>query len=657
MTTVEQSKQDPPDLSPIFSPPVRWGYEPVPSEGLRLSPERKHPPVMRQVATISAAAGTGVGQVTTALFAAAAISLVLLFISAAPHVGWLYFVVVLAAAGVSLWATAAFRTKARPAIARVSTGEAIGLALLCFLVPPLGLLVQGMIARSHTALLRQQRVPDPKDRANAQHELELAVAGWQRRISEFERSEQRRVNEADYWFPVVPSAGSHLICAFGGSSLTWGFALGTLGGSMLGSGGRVFVVDVSRRRSADALWELARRQGYLVYPGSVPSDTPMLPGLEEMTWERLAAILSEVSHSAQRDAAVSRRERHDDRAVLREVAACLDQDAPVSITRLEAALHVVASAGVPQADGGFSDQEYDRLSLLYNDVQREHGGVLERVTRLERMLRGLRVLEKPAGETGRVATEPDPAASLRVASIDKRADELDSEILSDLFFQLLLHSLREGAVAADFLILLGADRISRNSLDALSTYAEREQVPTFMFFEHLRDDAVQVIGGGGAAAVFFTLANHHEAREAVNFIGSQYKWVESQRTRAYSESITRSRGNEQSENVSDSYTRGMSGQHFMRHSTESRGKTMGETLTEAIARSEEYSSSEQRVREAVIEPEVLMGLPLTGMICIEVQPDGQRIAANVDCDPKINYMPRVSKRPRTRSAKRWPTPL
>jgi hypothetical protein len=652
MTTVEPQLELP-GLAPIFSAPVRWGFEFVPPRAMQLSPERDHRPCMRSVATVSAADARA-GRVTATLFAAAAISLVLLFISAAPHVGWLYFLVVLAAAGVSVWATMALRASTKLATDRYRTREAIGLALICIIAPPLGLLVQGLIVRSHNVQLRQQKVPDPTDLAAAQGEHERAVADWQRRISEFERSEQKRVNQADCWFPVVPSPDSHLVCAFGGSALTWAFALGTIGGSILGSGKRVLIVDVSRRSSADGLWELAQRQGYVVYPESLPSDTPALPAFDGMTWESLTTILSEVSQSAQRDAALSRHDRHEDRAVLRDVAGCLDQNAPVLITRLEAALHVVASAGVPEGDRTLSDEEYDRLSVLYNDVQRQHGGVMERVTRLERTLRGLHVLEKPADERGQASSGPDSAASLRVASIDKRADELDSEIFSDLFFQLLLHSMRDGTVPADFLILVGADRVSRNSLETLSTYAEREHISTLLFFEHLRDDAVQVIGGGGAAAVFFTLANHHEAQEASNFIGSQYKWIESQRTRAYSESVTRSRGTESSENVSESHTRGFSGRESMFHRTESRGTTVGETLSEAIARSEEYSSSEQRVREAVIEPEVLMGLPVTGMICVEVQPDGQRIAANVDCHPKINYIPRVSKRPRERPDQRWP---
>jgi hypothetical protein len=621
---VKQDEQQLPDLAPIFSAPVRWGFEFVLPQGVMVSPERAHPPAMRQVATVSAAAQAGIQQIVTVLFAAAAAALLLGIIAVAAQAPALYFIIALAAVGVSIWAAAMFRSKAT--LGGPGTGEVIGLAAASFFIPPIGLALQGMRTHQHSALLRQQRVPDPKDVAAAQREHEKAIADWQRRVAEFEQSEQRRIAGADCWFPVVPSPGSHLVCAFGGSSRTWAFTLGTIGASMLGSGKRVFIVDLSRRKSADGLWELARRQGYPVAPGSLPSESPSLPPFEGMTWDSLTTILSEVSHAAQRDAAISRHERHEDRAVLREVAGCLDNDGQVSITRLEAALRVVGSVGALQGTGAISDNEYDRLSVLYNDVQRHHGGVMERITRLERMLRGLHLLEHQEGPSG-VAGTLGAVPSLRVVGIDKRADELDSEILSDVFFQLLLYSMRVGAVAADFLILLGADRISRNSLEILGTYAEREQVPTLLIFEHLRDDAVQVIGGGGAAAVFFALANHREAKEAADFIGGQYKWVESQHTRAYSESMTRSRGSEESENFS-----------------------------EAITRSEEYSSSEQRVREAVVEPEVLMGLPVTGMICVEVQPDGRRIAANVDCHPKINYIPRVSRVPRAQAAQRSPMP-
>lgn len=679
MVEVKQYQAEMPDLAPIFSAPVRWGFEFAPPGAIMLSPERDHPPAVRDVKTVSAASTAGIDQLTNTLFAATGIALLFNIIVLAAHVSALYFIVGLAAAGTSVWGAVTFRSKTRLGVVGPGTGEIVALVVTSFFIPPLGLLIQALRVRGYSALLRQQRVPDPKDQAAAQREHEKAVAEWQRRVSEFEQSEQDRRDNADYWFPVVPSPASHLICAFGGSSRTWAFALAAIGASMLGSGRQVFIVDVSRRTSVDGLWELAQHRGYPVSPQTFPSQSPMLPPFEGMTWDSLTAILSEVSHSAQRDAAISRHERQEDRSVLREVAGCLDQDSAVSLTRLEAALHVVGSAS-PQENGTISDDEYDRLTVLYNDVQRQHGGVMERVTRLERMLRGMRSLEGSAAAEDHARGPADSGPSLRIMSIDKRADELDSEILSDLFFQLLLHSMRASTVDADFLVLLGADRISRNSLETLGTYAEREGVPTFLFFEHLRDDAVQVIGGGGAAAVFFALANHREAKEAAEFIGSQYKWVESQHTRSYSESITRSHSTQETETTGTSRARGLTRTRGTSHNwgssgdnrthssgssssiaeslttTESFSQSVGETLSEAIARSEEYSSSEQRVREAVIEPEVLMGLPVTGAICVEIHPDGRRVAANIDCHPKINYIPRVSKTPRGQSPEHLPMP-
>lgn len=680
MVEVKQYETDMPDLAPIFSAPVRWGFEFSPPGAIQLSPERNNPPAMRRVGTVSAASSAGIDQITNTLFAAAGIALLLNIIILSANGGGLYFLVGLAAAGTSAWGASTFRSKTRLGIVGPSTGEIAGLAVLSFFIPVIGLLIQAVRIRNYSAMLRQQQIPDPRDQAAAQREHENAVAAWQRRVTAFEQSEQNRQAQADCWFPAVPSPASHLICSFGGSSRTWAFALAAIGGSMLGANRRVFIVDVTRRTSVDGLWELAQHQGYSVSPPVLPSQAPMLPPFTDMTWDNLTAILSEVSHSAQRDAAVSRHERQEDRAVLREVAGCLDQADPVSLTRLEAALHVVGSATLRE-DSVISDDEYDRLSVLYNDVQRQHGGVMERVTRLGRMLRGMRSMEDAADSAQAEAGPTDASgSSLRIMSIDKRADELDSEVLSDLFFHLLLHSMRSGSVDADFLILLGADRISRNSLETLGTYAEREGIPTLLFFEHLRDDAVQVIGGGGAAAVFFALANHREAKEAAEFIGSQYKWVESQHTRSYSESVTRSHAEQKTETEGTSSTWGRtttrgsssswgsSGDNSTSNRTtsssiadsfsrsDSYSVSVGETLSEAIARSEEYSTSEQRVREAVIEPEVLMGLPVTGAICVEIHPDGRRVATNIDCHPKINYIPHVSKTPRGHTPERLPAP-
>ncbi len=75
-------------------------------------------------------------------------------------------------------------------------------------------------------------------------------------------------------------------------------------------------------------------------------------------------------------------------------------------------------------------------------------------------------------------------------------------------------------------------------------------------------------------------------------------------------------------------------------------RTGGRSYSEAFGQGREYAVAEQRVREAVIEPEVLMGLPVTGMIYVEVLPGGRRVATNLDCHPQIALSPRTAGEPR-----------
>ena len=161
--------------------------------------------------------------------------------------------------------------------------------------------------------------------------------------------------------------------------------------------------------------------------------------------------------------------------------------------------------------------------------------------------------------------------------------------------------------------------------------AEYERMAVLLFFEHLRDDAIELIGGGGAAAAFFALGNHKEAKEASDFIGASYKWVESQHTKSAGESLTSNWGE----------TTGQSSS-WMQPPTQTQGRSYGETF----GTNKEYSTGEQRVREAVMEPEVIMGLPVTGMICVEVLPGGRRVTANVDCNPQVVFGSRVARKPK-----------
>jgi hypothetical protein len=288
---------------------------------------------------------------------------------------------------------------------------------------------------------------------------------------------------------------------------------------------------------------------------------------------------------------------------------------------------VVEASGPDSGEELISQGEYDALSRLYNDVQREHGGVLPRLTRIERALRDLEVLD---GDRA-----PTADAALDVIAVDKRADDLDNDRLVEFVFQLVRRRIRRRASPADALVVLGCDRVRHDALESLITDARQSGTQTFLYFERLRQDAVEVIGAGGAAAGFFALANHREAREASDFIGSEYRFVESQRTRSSGESLTVTYGEESS-----------SGQSWGGTGPPTSSESWGTSFSRALTQSTEYSVSDQRVHEALMEPEVVMGLPATAMLHVEVRTGGRRVVRTVDCHPARCLDPRVSREPR-----------
>jgi hypothetical protein len=633
-------------LAPLFAGPVRWGFETVMPAPPAASPERDHPPSRRQVELVPRTEAAGLRQAVTVVTIAAVVVIIMDSALGVTSIGGAHGAAVLAvvvvnffAAVVAFWAGRVWQ-RSRPG-ADLSKSASVGNkdlipflnAVAAFVVPDVVLTVEAVIGWVRIWKGSKELVPDPADSKRADEEYAAAVSAWQQRVAQFEAAERRRFDSADVWFPVPFSSTARMVCVFGGTDISWDAALSTLGASLLGGRARVMIGDLSRRRTTDVLRDLCSRAGSPLARVTLPGRQGAQDIFAGLSWNDLSTLLAEVLHSAQGDLDVSRRERQEDRAVIREVAACLAPDGPVSVVRLREALLVVQAADVAGGDVVTAD-EYDRLSRLYNDVQRQHGGVLERITRIERTLRDFEVLDGSGSRDGPAAA-PGRArpgdGSLQIIEVDKKSDDLDSERLVDLLFQLLLRHVRKGSAQADVLIVLGADRLRRRALESLMSSAEYERIPVLLFFEHLRDDAIELIGGGGAAAAFFALGNHKEAKEASDFIGAGYKWVESQHTKGASESLTSAWG----ENTSRSSSR-------MQPPTD----TQGRSYTETFGTNKEYSASEQRVREALMEPEVIMGLPVTGMICVEVLPGGRRVTANVDCNPQVVFGSRVARKPR-----------
>jgi hypothetical protein len=608
------------NLAPLLRQPVRWGWELWPPPPAQLSPERNNPPPPQEVGVISQAKATS--DKTPSIILVVAWLIVLSVDASNNFQGGMLGVMGVLGALVAFWAALKrYGNRLLPIIIFTVTGLLFGY---------ISLLVEAFFVY-RTPSSHQPELMDPKAIAKADREHAEVVEQWRQRITAFEEAERRRVATADLWYPVPVPPATRLVCAFGGTTNSWAVALLTLGGSLLGSGKRVLIGNLSRRDSTGPLAKLAEACGLTVQRAEIGSRSAhtLFAGL---SWADLTDLLVEVANARQRDADLARKERQLDRAVLREVAQCLDESAPTSIRRLGNALKVIQGRRVAE---DFSNEEEDRLTGLYNDVQRQHGDVLDRVIRLGLFLSDLEVLDaQPASTNGPIETAP-----LQLVSVDRRSQALDNELLVDAVFQLLLYGIRTQSSASDVLIVLGTDRISAQQLEMLSEMATQENLQVFLWFEHLRDDAVSLLGTGGAAACFFALTNPREAAAAVEFVGSGYKWIESQRSRSVSESITKTSGTETGTSMSFTVSQPMG-------SSQTSGESMGTSLSEALGSSQEFSSSEQRVKEELLEPQVLMGLPVTCMIHVEVGQGGTRRIANVDTNPQLTFANRVAAAPR-----------
>jgi hypothetical protein len=642
-------------LARLCSPPPRWGYERIEPPPPAPSRERQSPPQRKQVRKIARTRASGLWE-ATALAAVGGVIAIALdanfgYFSGGTHGAALEAVVAThsVAAVIAFFASRAWYRSPQgnrvPSALPPQAGRRwvvpLANAGCAFIAPYLVLPAEAIHGWRRIRRESGELVPHPGDARRAEADYAAAVAAWQKRIAQFEAAERRRVEATPLWRPVGFDSNGSVACVFGGTALGWTAALTTLGASLLGAGARLTVCDLSRRVTVDVLVGLARAAGVTSSETILPSSDVECELLADISWPDLAVVLVEALHSSQRDPDASRRERQSDRSVIREVADCLDPSGPVSIARLRSALLVVQGAanGIAAIDPG----ERERLSVLFNAVQRTHGGVFERVIRIERALRGFELLDlaPPAGgakpgaaDRGGPGVAGTGGARLQVVGVDKLLEELENDFLVDLLFQLLAHRVRSASVSADTVIVLGADRIRREALETLIDHAARTRTAVVLMFEHLRQDAIEMVGAGGTAA-FMALANHREAAEASEFIGSEYRWVESSHTASVSRSLTRTVG--ESRDMSGGVSLGLP------HGLSLTGSlTRSRTYAQALGRGAQYSLAETREREAIVDSATLTSLPLTGMIQVAVLPGGGRTVTGLDCHPSIALGQRVA---------------
>ncbi|MEU6926115.1 MULTISPECIES: hypothetical protein [unclassified Streptomyces] len=514
------------------------------------------------------------------------------------------------------------------------------------------LVIVVLMASSPSARLKAARNRLETSRAHARRDHERRRRAWQSRI-DAHREEHLRHNETlDTWFPLSLASRPSRIDVFGGTGNGWASLLATVGGPLLGSGQPLVVLDLTQQAVALELAGLAASRDIAVTHVPMPGALLDMDLRDEFTPEELAETIAEALGTMRPPGADV--DLHTiDVDVVQTVAELLE--GPVTFTRLAAGLRVLLRVydTAPDAPGTLSLSEVESITRAIDLL-----GQGERVQNELRYMRAQTELLTPrkdevAAPGGRAA-EWWQAAGLTIVttedSVRRRKDLTDRFV----FFR-LLHVLRKRAVpnGSGTLIVAGAGHLGRDALESMAREARTAGVRLVFLLEHLREDTVQVAGGSDSATVFMRMGNGEEAKAAAQFIGQEHKFLVNQLTRQTGETLTEGRGSsygyQRGVSDTDGFNRGggMSGSNWgsSRSFSTSLSRSWQDSTNTSTAQSTTTGENLSRVYEFAVEPTQLQALPVTGLVLVEAGPGGRRVVFG-DCNPGINFLPRLSSRPR-----------
>lgn len=480
--------------------------------------------------------------------------------------------------------------------------------------------------------------------------FESDVQRWRHELHDHERAKADQVESVRPWVPVGP-ATKERVDLYGGTAAGWRAALLVMGGSLMSAGGRLTVLDLTQDSVVEPLRRMAEEHGAPIRATVVPDDSRSLNLLTELSAEEIGVVIAEALRAADHEQTES---RGVDAALMQQVAECL-VGSPVTFGRLHLAFQVLLRQLTPDQRGELTRAEYAALSDMLSDSARRTAE-----PRLFRLAAGVKRLAAVSGDVPMNGWDDDDT-SLRVVQLSHREPELTAALFSHVIFQIAMSRIQRGQLSGRgerILVIAGADVVARPELERFDSICRRNGLRLVLFFAHLRDSAVELLGGGDAV-LFMRLGNAKEAEQAATFIGRQHRLVASQ--------FTYSHGTNTSESTSDSTTRGNSSStsdsvgtqtsdsrqatfgllFSRRHRSGSKSSgeqyssstTGGSSWSESASNSTSKATNEstsvgyQRTYEYSVEPTVLQGLSPTAFITVDpLDPGSPRLG---DCDPRL----------------------
>ena len=490
---------------------------------------------------------------------------------------------------------------------------------------------------------------------------------WRERIARHDEAERKRCFEDDLWYPVRPRSTDGRVDVYGGTPFGWASLVTTLGSTLLAQGSAVTILDLSGHQVWAPLAGLSATRGYAARYVQLPEELPMVDVLRGLDDESIVEVIAAAAH----DADDSKREDREAKAIDSDLMANVAKavGSPTSVGRLAAGLRYVLGQYDPRKEDLLGGQEMSRLS-----DELDYLSNAERLRDRARLLRGLLELVSEMGTTGDhdAASLPDEPG-LSVIDLPSR-HRRRSAFVTGLMFHALLAKMegRHRAGPPQVLILVGTDDFGLRSLEHLPRAAARGEVRVIRLFEHLRDDALRVLGGSGASDVFMRLGNEQEATAAAGFIGRSHSYKLSQVTRTVGTSTTKSDGVNFGVQAGETVTTSVSstgpagwfdwgGSRIDRLRGGNWHPGLTETVSDSISypRSTSWSTTRSlaeavsaqdgmtlaRVYEFALEPTEIQSLAPTALFLVEHSAAGRRVVL-ADCNPGILLLDRVSATPR-----------
>ncbi|HSK97804.1 MAG TPA: hypothetical protein VK891_14375, partial [Euzebyales bacterium] len=318
-------------------------------------------------------------------------------------------------------------------------------------------------ARRAIARTRQQRAAE-RDRLWSDHQRRLRT--WEDAVDRHTADEQLRFASQPLWYPVLPTRSQRRVDVCGGTADGWASLLTTSGASVLASGTRLLLVDLTGDDVGVDLRALATRAGYRcaltqVRPSGAGAD--IFAGLS--TVEVVDALALSI-REATGDVDDQQAESHAlDSEVIELAVSCLD--APFSVGRIVAALTYLARPHDMHAVGRLDEQELRRLATNTDTI----GTDTELRRRLSVILARLRPLRDVQLDGAPQALFQLDGAPELVGIAMERGTSTQTTALRRLLFNTLAQRLTSESGTGLVLVVAGCDEVSSMSLETMSRLA------------------------------------------------------------------------------------------------------------------------------------------------------------------------------------------